>query len=193
MDAEDITSDVFERALRYRESYDPKRGEPMAWLIGIARRCVNGAAPIRTTRSESVEDRAAPGDLAEDAVRRLSLVDAVSQLGERDRELIALRYGADLSGRQIGAMLDMSANAVDVAMHRAVERLRQALDGSDESDRPLVLVRRGARPFGVAVCQMRWHGVLAHADRDGVLRVPRRDVADQHLLPVLIVRGPGSS
>ena len=29
-DAEDITSDVFERALRYRESYDPKRGEPMA-------------------------------------------------------------------------------------------------------------------------------------------------------------------
>ena len=50
-DAEDITSDVFERALRYRESYDPKRGEPMAWLIGIARRCVNGAVPIRTVRS----------------------------------------------------------------------------------------------------------------------------------------------
>ena len=84
----------------------------------------------------SVEDRAAPGDLAEDAVRRLSLLDAVSQLGERDRELIALRYGADLTGRQIGALLDMSANAVDVAMHRAVERLRQALDGSDESETP---------------------------------------------------------
>jgi len=28
----------------------------------------------------------------------------------------------------------MSANAVDVAVHRAVERLRQALDGPDESD-----------------------------------------------------------
>jgi RNA polymerase sigma-70 factor, ECF subfamily len=134
MDAEDITSEVFERALRYRESYDPKRGEPMAWLIGIARRCVNGALEDPQRTRGSVEDRAAPGDLAEDAVRRLSLLDAVSQLGERERELIALRYGADLTGRQIGAILDMSANAVDVAMHRAVERLRQALDGSDESE-----------------------------------------------------------
>jgi RNA polymerase sigma factor (sigma-70 family) len=134
MDAEDITSDVFERALRYRQSYDPKRGEPMAWLIGIARRCVNGALEHPQRAVGSVEDRAAPGDLAEDAIRRLSLLGAVSELGERDRELIALRYGADLTGRQIGALLDMSPNAVDVAMHRAVERLREALDGSDESE-----------------------------------------------------------
>jgi RNA polymerase sigma-70 factor (ECF subfamily) len=134
MDAEDITSEVFERALRYRASYDPKRGDPMAWLIGIARRCVNGAYTGSHHDSASVEDRAAPGDLAEDAVRRLSLLDAVSRLGERDRELIALRYGADLTGRQIGSMLDMSPNAVDVAMHRAVERLRQALHGSDRSE-----------------------------------------------------------
>jgi len=134
-DAEDITSDVFERALRYRASYDPKLGEPMAWLIGIARRCVNGAGPDLDRALESVEEHAAPGDLADDALRRLSLVDAVSKLSERDRDLIALRYGADLTGRQIGAIFDMSANAVDVAVHRAVERLREALDGPEESDR----------------------------------------------------------
>ena len=132
-DAEDITSEVFERALRYRESYDPERGEPMAWLFGIARRCVNGAHSHPESADEVVEDRPASDDLAEQAVRRLSLVEAVSQLGERDRELIALRYGADLSGRQISAILDMSANAVDVAMHRALERLRQALEGPEES------------------------------------------------------------
>ena len=78
----------------------------------------------------------------------------------------------------------MSPNAVDVAMHRAVERLRQALDGSDEPGDPLVLVRAG--PFGIAVRQMCRNRVLAHADRDGVLGVPGRDVADQHLLAVLI-------
>jgi RNA polymerase sigma-70 factor (ECF subfamily) len=132
-DAEDITSDVFERALRYRASYDPKLGEPMAWLIGIARRCVNGAGPDLDRALESVEEHAAPGDLADDALRRLSLVDAVSKLSERDRDLIALRYGADLTGRQIGAIFDMSANAVDVAVPRAVERLREALDGPEES------------------------------------------------------------
>jgi RNA polymerase sigma factor (sigma-70 family) len=133
-DAEDITSDVFERALRYRSSYDPKRGEPMAWLIGIARRCVNGAAPDPQRALDSVEERPAPGDLADEAVRRLSMAAAVSQLSDRDRELIALRYGADLTGRQIGAIFDMSANAVDVAVHRAVERLRQALDGPVDSE-----------------------------------------------------------
>jgi RNA polymerase sigma-70 factor (ECF subfamily) len=133
MDAEDITSEVFERALRYRESYDPEQGEPMAWLFGIARRCVNGAYSNPQPAPEVVEDLPAPDDVAETAVRRLSLIDAVSQLGDRDRELIALRYGADLSGRQIGAVLDMSANAVDVAMHRALERLRQALEGPAES------------------------------------------------------------
>ena len=130
-DAEDITSEVFERALRYRASYDFKRGEPMAWLIGIARRCVDGAVSNLNRPLDSVEERAAPGDLADEAVGRLSLAAAVSHLSERDRELIALRYGADLTGRQIGAILDLSANAVDVAVHRAVERLRQALDGPE--------------------------------------------------------------
>ena len=133
-DADDITSDVFERALRYRASYDPKQGEPMAWLIGIARRCVNGARPEPHRALDSVEDHPAPGDLADDALRRLSLAEAVSRLSERDRDLIALRYGADLTGRQIGAILDMSANAVDVAVHRAVERLKLVLDRPDESD-----------------------------------------------------------
>jgi RNA polymerase sigma factor (sigma-70 family) len=131
-DAEDITSEVFERALRYRESYDPKRGEPMAWLIGIARSAVNGAFRETLLPLDSVEEQAAPGDLADDAVRRLTLVDAAARLSERDRELIALRYGAGLSGKQMGRLLDMSRNAVDVAVHRAVERLREALEGSKE-------------------------------------------------------------
>ena len=65
-DAEDITSDVFERALRYRSSYDPKRGEPVAWLIGIARRCIDGVVSDPHRALETLEDSAAPGDLAEE-------------------------------------------------------------------------------------------------------------------------------
>jgi RNA polymerase sigma-70 factor, ECF subfamily len=132
-DAEDITSETFERALRYRDSYDPGRGEPLAWLIGIARRCVNGAfADQLAAPMESVPERAAKDDVAEDTLRRLTLAAAVAKLEERDRELIALRYGADLTGRQIGELLDMRAGAVDVAVHRALERLRRTLEGSTE-------------------------------------------------------------
>jgi RNA polymerase sigma-70 factor (ECF subfamily) len=132
-DAEDITSETFERALRYRDSYDPSRGEPLAWLIGIARRCVNGAfSDPAATPLESVPERPALEDVAEDTLQRITLAHAVAKLDERDRELIALRYGADLTGRQIGQLLDMRAGAVDVAVHRALERLRRALEGSAE-------------------------------------------------------------
>jgi RNA polymerase sigma-70 factor (ECF subfamily) len=133
-DAEDITSEVFERALRYRDTYDPRRGEPMAWLIGIARSAVSGAFTNPHLALDSIEEQAAPDDVADDAMRRLTLAEAASRLSQRDRELIALRYGAGLSGRQIGAMLDMSRNAVDVAVHRAAERLREALGESEESE-----------------------------------------------------------
>jgi RNA polymerase sigma-70 factor, ECF subfamily len=131
-DAEDLTSDVFERALRYRESFDPRKGTPTAWLIGIARRCVDGHLGGRAASIplEDAPEIAAAGDVEETTVRKLTMQDAVSQLSERDRELIALRYGADLTARHIADLLSLSPNAVEVALHRAIERLGQALDRS---------------------------------------------------------------
>ena len=128
-DAEDITSETFARALRYRDSYDATRGEPITWLIGIARRCTNEAlAQRRATAAPADGETTASGDLANDAVDRLTLRAAMSELGERDRELIALHYGADLTARQIAQRLELSTNAVEVALHRARSRLRAALE-----------------------------------------------------------------
>jgi RNA polymerase sigma-70 factor, ECF subfamily len=139
-DAEDITSEVFERALRYRHSFDPDKGEPIAWLLGIARRCVDdrrqAAAP------EAVDDRKAEiGEPAADAdvVRRLSMREALEHLDERSRELVALRYAADLSSREIGDLMGLKPNAVDVALHRALSRLRELLD--EDGIRPGPLMR----------------------------------------------------
>jgi RNA polymerase sigma-70 factor (ECF subfamily) len=126
-DAEDVTSEVFERALRYRGSYDRSKGDPASWLIGIARRCVDGALASRQPR-ESVSGREAEiGDLEAKTIARLALHEALEALDGRDRELIALRYGADLSARQIAGQLGMRTNAVEVALHRALARLRAAL------------------------------------------------------------------
>lgn len=136
-DAEDLTSETFARAVRYRESYDASKGTPITWLIGIARRCVDES--FRHPRAGSdPPDRAAPGDLELDAVERLTMTAAVSRLNERERELIALRYGADLSARQIAERLDLSTTAVDVALHRARARLRDVLEGGgDPPDKPM--------------------------------------------------------
>ena len=63
-DAEDVTSEVFVRALRYRDSYDAAKGQPITWLTGIARTVLieNGraAADARRGRAASAR-RAVPG------------------------------------------------------------------------------------------------------------------------------------
>jgi RNA polymerase sigma factor (sigma-70 family) len=128
-EAEDVTSEVFERALRYRSSYDESRGRPMPWLLGIARRCVDDAVSRRPPIAESeAEEQPSGEDLEGDAVRRLAVARALESLDERGRELIALRYGADLRAREIGEVLGMKTNAVEVALHRTLAAVRAQLD-----------------------------------------------------------------
>ena len=128
-EAEDVTSETFERALRYRHTYDPRRGEPVAWLIGIARRQIDESYAPRPFPSADLPDEAAVTEPLEELVaRRLDLAAAVAGLAERDRELIALRYGADLTARQIAELLDTTTNSVEVALHRALARLRTTLE-----------------------------------------------------------------
>ncbi len=128
-DAEDVTSEVFERALRYRASYDESRGRPVPWLLGIARRCVEDARlhHPQVTSSE-FSDVVSAQDLEGDAVRRVTVTTAVNRLDERARDLLALRYGADLSARQIGEILGLRTNAVEVALHRALAQVRSDLE-----------------------------------------------------------------
>ena len=133
-DAEDVTSEVFERALRYRDSYDRSKGEPVAWLLGIAHRCASAALAARAERRTEVvdapEDVSSPG-FEDESVRRLTMAAAVAQLGDRDQELIALRFGADLTAAQIAQIVGAKTNTVEVALHRALDRLRSILE--DES------------------------------------------------------------
>jgi RNA polymerase sigma factor (sigma-70 family) len=135
-DAEDVTSEVFERALRYRASYDESRGQPVPWLLGIARRCVDDALLRRPQVSSSeLSDQTSAEDLEGDAVRRLTVATAVNRLDERARDLLALRYGADLSARQIGEILGLKTNAVEVALHRTLARVRNDLQEVPQDER----------------------------------------------------------
>jgi RNA polymerase sigma-70 factor, ECF subfamily len=131
-DAEDVTSEVFERAIRYRRSYNQSKGEPVAWLLGIARRCVDAALNARPRDQGELQEVAGETSIEDDSLRRLMLAAALGQLSERDQELIALRYGAELTAAQIGEVLDMQRNAVEVALHRALSRLRSVLE-TDEA------------------------------------------------------------
>jgi RNA polymerase sigma factor (sigma-70 family) len=140
-DAEDATSDAFERALRYRSSFDPRKGTPGAWLIGIARRSVDDILAARTALL------AEPPDVAthdRDSALRIDLARAIERLDQRDRELVALRYGADLTAKQIAAELEMKTNAVEVALHRALGRLRRELAEPEPPDSMPILAPKSS-------------------------------------------------
>jgi RNA polymerase sigma factor (sigma-70 family) len=81
-------------------------------------------AELQDLESPSAED------LLTDVVRRLSLAEALDGLDDRARDLLALRYGADLTARQIGEILRLKPNAVEVALHRALTRLRSDLEAA---------------------------------------------------------------
>src|SRR5579859_842319 len=133
-DAQDVTSETFERAIRGRATYDPALGTPIAWLIGIARRCLADAMAARALLVADPPDEPDTVDLESRSVERLTLQAAIASLEEREQELISLRYGADLTARRIGEILDMRTNAVEVALHRALVHLRSRLDAGDGAE-----------------------------------------------------------
>jgi RNA polymerase sigma factor (sigma-70 family) len=67
-------------------------------------------------------------------IERLTIRAAVVGLDARSQELVALRYGADLTARQIAEILDERTNTVEVALHRALGKLRRALAQEEEPE-----------------------------------------------------------
>jgi RNA polymerase sigma-70 factor (ECF subfamily) len=131
--AEEVTAQAFERAYRKRGRFDRRRGEPRAWLFGIAR---NAALDELRRRGRQAELAAEPEDLeaapaiqsAEAAERRLALNAGLAKLCPRDRELIALKFFAGLANAEIASVLEISESNAGTRLHRAVTKLREACD-----------------------------------------------------------------
>jgi RNA polymerase sigma factor (sigma-70 family) len=145
-DAEDVTSETFARAVRHRHQYDPERGKPVSWLLGIARRCLSDFHAERRPQPEAALEAASSTDLEREALDRLALEEALATLSDRDMELVALRYGADLGTRAIAEVVGMSPGAVRVALHRALSRLREELEDADAAPQPRTAIGFEAAP-----------------------------------------------
>ena len=133
--AEEVTAAAFERAYRKRNRFDPERGEPRAWLFGIAR---NAALDELRRRGRQAELTAEPEDLesltpdqgAEHSERRLTVSAALERLEPRERELIALKFFAGLENREIARVLGIGESNAGTKLHRAMTKLREACDGN---------------------------------------------------------------
>lgn len=136
--AEDVTSEVFMKALRALDRYDPGRASPRTWLLRIARNAVTDH--LRSLRRKSslhvsldrVPDLVADVPTQEERVLREERLEMILNANRRlrpaDQEILSLRYGAELSNQEIAEALSISGNAVAVRVHRALARLKDAVD-----------------------------------------------------------------
>ncbi len=137
-DAEDITQQVFLRALESIGSYR-WRGTPFAsWLFRVAHNLVVGYWKKRSREKTTAvapeeidEEVAAPGDdpaaLAELKFDMKQLSEACGELSDGQREVISLRFAGGLWVAETARVMGKSEGAVKVTQHAALVKLRRIL------------------------------------------------------------------
>src|SRR5919198_2564679 len=147
--AEDLTSGTFERVVRSWKSYDRRLGSERTWILTIARNLLTDHFRRQAHRevistdehpgiveSLGVEDSGIDEVLSADGLRAL-----LARLDDRERTVVALRYGAEMSAIEVAAVMGLTPANVHQIASRALRRLR----GDPQAEAP----RGSALPRGV--------------------------------------------
>lgn len=135
-EAEDLTSEIVERALTYLASYDPRKGAFSTWLFRIAHNTLVNYFRQSKRRSQyhavlddAVYELAADDPTPEEAMMRdqsaARLLACLGTLRPRQQEILALRFAGQLKNREIARVLKMNERTVSVTILRALRKLRQ--------------------------------------------------------------------
>ena len=129
--AEDITSLVFEQALRTIHRFE-WRGAPLsAWLFRIASNALADHWRERARDTHEAFADVPDSRELEDLDRRIALYQQVEQLPDLQRQVIHMRFIEEKSIRQVAAALDRSEGAVKQLQLRALENLRKIMSRHD--------------------------------------------------------------
>jgi RNA polymerase sigma-70 factor (ECF subfamily) len=129
-DVEDLTARTFEKAWRARDSYRRDVAGFATWLLTIARHVA--IDHLRAHQHHEPLDVAAavaaPGDTPEQRALQSSdaerLAALLATLSPRERELVAMKYGGEMTNRAIARATGLTESNVGTILHRAVESLR---------------------------------------------------------------------
>jgi len=127
--AEDLTLETFEKAWRNRARYRRDLAAFSTWVFTIARRVAvdryrrrRPTEPLETLARrphlETLED------LTQARAERERLRVLLARLTDRERELVALKYGAGLTNRAIAGLTGLTESNVGVILHRTTQALR---------------------------------------------------------------------
>lgn len=134
-DAEDLAQETLVRAYRALGGYPPQRIRSLrlrAWLWTILLNLVRNRARSRkrrppTTDIEAAASSPAHSDIAATAVATVDVARALTTLDPADREMLVLRYVADLSVEEIAEATGRPQGTVKSRAHRSLARLRMVL------------------------------------------------------------------
>ena len=138
--AADVVASTFERAYANLPRYDARRGAFSTWLFTIARNAMRNYQRRQWVRRwlplDAAHGQPAVLHTPEQAAVQQELIDQVlgfvSALPEREQEILALRFGAKLSNRQIAAVMGLSDSNVGVILYRTIRTLREKMEANDE-------------------------------------------------------------
>lgn len=139
-EAEDLASEVFVRALRAIDSYKDT-GAPMeAWLFKIARNSVidhlrerrRKPAPTELNEALATLDgrEGNPDDHLEHTEEVSQLHQAMEQLSDAQRQVLALRFGAEMTSEEVAQVVGKKAGAVREMQSAAISKLRHIMQAT---------------------------------------------------------------
>jgi len=144
VEAEDLTADVFQRALRRWPQVASDIESPRAWLFTIASNRLtdyyrrSARSNVSSTPVDERFDLASPQpDPEAEAIRQeeaATLLANLKQMSERDRNVLTLRFAGELGHREIGQVLGISEGASAVALLRALRRLRKMYEEEQDDE-----------------------------------------------------------
>ncbi len=134
--AEDLTASTFEKAWRSRQTYQSEKSAVSTWLYTIARhtmidyfRACTNDLPLDILEDRTVQPaNPSPEETAEKSDDRERLRHLLVHLPERERELIALKYGAEMTNRAIAKHVGLSETNVGTILYRVVITLRRQME-----------------------------------------------------------------
>jgi RNA polymerase sigma factor (sigma-70 family) len=129
--AEDVVADTFERVLRTRFRFDPRKSSEKTWIYTIALNVLRDHARRSSTEHRAIERVAQPVGAGptpiDDVNERDQLRRALEKLSVEEREAVALRYGADLTLPEIATLVGESKSTVHGRVYRGLAKMRDEL------------------------------------------------------------------